>query len=68
MEISPLRQDTLLDGTLDQCQQLRIKPMAGPAGGGQLFSAERFSPLRAELRAIAEETGAASIEQVVYAR
>lgn len=68
VEISPLRQDTLLDGTLDQCQQLRIKPMAWSClGGGQLFSAERFSPLRAELRAVAEETGAASIDQVVYA-
>ncbi|WP_410477701.1 aldo/keto reductase, partial [Pantoea sp.] len=54
VEISPLRQDTLLDGTLDQCQQLRIKPMAWSClGGGQLFCAERFSPLRAELRAIA---------------
>lgn len=31
VEISPIHQPAILDGTLDQCQQLRIKPMAGPA-------------------------------------
>lgn len=68
VEISPLCQDTLLDGTLDQCQQLRMKPMAWSClGGGRLFSEEKFAPLRAELRVVAEETGAESIEQVVYA-
>ncbi|WP_275556333.1 aldo/keto reductase family oxidoreductase [Mixta sp. Marseille-Q2659] len=68
VEISPLCQDTLLDGTLDQCQQLRIKPMAWSClGGGRLFSEEKSAPLRAELQAVAEETGAESIEQVVYA-
>lgn len=68
VEISPLCQDTLLDGTLDQCQQLRMKPMAWSClGSGRLFSEEKFAPLRAELRAVAEETGTESIEQVVYA-
>lgn len=68
VEISPLCQDTLLDGTLDQCQQLRIKPMAWSClGGGRLFSEDKSAPLRAELQAVAEETGAESIEQVVYA-
>ena len=68
VEISPLCQDTLLDGTLDQCQQLRIKPMAWSClGGGRLFSEEKSAPLRAELQVVAEETGAESIEQVVYA-
>ena len=28
VEISPIHQPAILDGTLDQCQQLRIKPMA----------------------------------------
>lgn len=31
VEISPVHQPLLLDGTLDQLQQLRIRPMAGPA-------------------------------------
>lgn len=30
VEISPVHQPLLLDGTLDQLQQLRIRPMAGP--------------------------------------
>lgn len=68
VEISPLCQGALLDGTLDQCQQLRIKPMAWSClGGGRLFSEEKSAPLRAELQAVAEETGADSPEQVVYA-
>ena len=68
VEISPLCQSALLDGTLDQCQQLRIKPMAWSClGGGRLFSDPTFAPLRAELDVIAAETGATSIEQVVYA-
>lgn len=68
VEISPLCQSALLDGTLDQCQQLRIKPMAWSClGGGRLFSEEKSAPLRAELQAVAEETGADSPEQVVYA-
>ena len=68
IEISPLSQGTLLDGTLDQCQQLRLKPMAWSClGGGRLFSEEIYAPLRAELQTIAEETGAESPEQVVYA-
>ena len=68
VEISPLMQDTLLDGTLDQLQQLRIRPMAWSClGGGRLFSDSSCETLRQELKAVAQETGADSIEQVVYA-
>ncbi|EOI5729472.1 aldo/keto reductase family oxidoreductase [Cronobacter malonaticus] len=68
VEISPIHQPLLLDGTLDLLQQLRIRPMAWSClGGGRLFSDERFRPLRAELQQVAEETGAQTIEQVVYA-
>lgn len=68
VEISPLMQDTLLDGTLDQLQQLRIRPMAWSClGGGRLFSDSACETLRQELQAVAQETGATSIEQVVYA-
>ncbi len=68
LEISPLHQEGTLDGTLDQCQQLGIKPMAWSClGGGRLFSDEAYAPLRAELEQIRQEVGAQTIEQVVYA-
>lgn len=68
LEISPLNQSTTLDGTLDQCQQLRIKPMAWSClGGGRLFQAPEYALLRAELEQIRQEVGAEQIEQVVYA-
>ncbi len=68
VEISPLMQDTLLDSTLDQLQQLRIRPMAWSClGGGRLFSDSGCEALREELKTVAQETGADSIEQVVYA-
>ena len=68
VEISPVPQPLLLDGTLDQLQQLRIRPMAWSClGGGRLFNDDEFQPLRNELEAIARELNAESIEQVVYA-
>lgn len=68
LEISPLHQKGTLDGTLDQCQQLGIKPMAWSClGGGRLFSDDAYGPLRAELEQIRQEVGAQTIEQVVYA-
>ncbi|MFA3761186.1 aldo/keto reductase family oxidoreductase [Yersinia sp. 2544 StPb PI] len=68
VEISPLHQPAIVDGTLDACQQLRIKPMAWSClGGGRLFSDPEYQALRDELQAVADEIGAASIEQVVYA-
>lgn len=68
VELSPVYQPLLLDGTLDQLQQLRIRPMAWSClGGGRLFSDEAFQPLRDELERVAQELNAASIEQVVYA-
>lgn len=39
LEISILKLDPFLDGSLDQCQRLRIQPMAwSPLGSGALFS------------------------------
>ena len=68
VEISPVHQPLLLDGTLDQLQQLRIRPMAWSClGGGRLFNDDEFHPLRNELDTIARELNAESIEQVVYA-
>ncbi|MFB0768399.1 aldo/keto reductase family oxidoreductase [Aeromonas salmonicida] len=68
LEISPLNQSTTLDGPLDLCQQLRIKPMAWSClGGGRLFEGQEYAPLRAELEQIRHEVGAQNIEQLVYA-
>ncbi|WP_318368591.1 aldo/keto reductase family oxidoreductase [Enterobacter sp.] len=68
VELSPVHQPLLLDGTLDQLQQLRIRPMAWSClGGGRLFNDAAFQPLRLELTDIANELNAQSIEQVVYA-
>ena len=68
LEISPLHQPLLLDGTLDQLQQLRVRPMAWSClGGGRLFSDDECRPLRDELAQIAQELNTDSIEQVVYA-
>lgn len=68
VEISPVHQPLLLDGTLDQLQQLRIRPMAWSClGGGALFNDAQYQPLRDELQTVAEELGAETIDQVVYA-
>ncbi|QJT83712.1 aldo/keto reductase family oxidoreductase [Kosakonia sp. MUSA4] len=68
VEISPVHQPLLLDGTLDQLQQLRIRPMAWSClGGGRLFNDPAFQPLRDELANVARELNAETIEQVVYA-
>lgn len=68
VEISPVHQPLLLDGTLDQLQQLRIRPMAWSClGGGRLFNDDEFQPLRNELETVVRELNAGSIEQVVYA-
>ncbi|MFP2421394.1 aldo/keto reductase family oxidoreductase [Pseudescherichia vulneris] len=68
VELSPVHQPLLLDGTLDQLQQLRVRPMAWSClGGGSLFNDEKYQPLRDELATVATELNAESIEQVVYA-
>ncbi|MDR6350633.1 aldo/keto reductase family oxidoreductase [Pantoea sp. SORGH_AS_0659] len=68
LEISPLEQTSLLDGSLDQCQQNRIRPMAWSClGGGRLFNDPHYQPLRDELEQVKQEIGASNIEQVVYA-
>ena len=68
VEISPLYQNTLTDGTLDQCQLRHLKPMAWSClGGGRLFKEPAFQALRDELAQIALEVDAATIEQVVFA-
>ena len=69
IEINPLNMHTIHDGTLDQMQQLRTRPMAWSAlAGGQIFSGktQQLKRLRQVISDIAEEIGASSIDQVVY--
>ncbi len=56
LELSPLMMDALDDGSLDQAQQLGLRPMIwSPLGGGRLFSGDDAQALRlrAEMTAIA---------------
>ncbi|ROR15341.1 aldo/keto reductase family oxidoreductase [Erwinia sp. JUb26] len=68
VEISPIQQDLLLDGTLDQCQQNRIRPMAWSClGRGEIATQPQHQALREELERVREEIAAENIEQVIYA-
>lgn len=69
IELSPLYLAPLHDGTLDQCQQLRIVPMIwSPVGGGSLFDPQdsRTARVHEALKALAE-THNAGIDQVALA-
>ncbi|WP_116475772.1 aldo/keto reductase [Zobellella maritima] len=68
VQISPIRQQAITDGTLDQSQQHQFKPMACSClGGGSLLKAPVHQPLRDVLAQVALEVDAASIVQVVLA-
>jgi predicted oxidoreductase len=70
VEINPLNFDVAHDGTLDQLQQLKVKPMAwSTLAGGEIFNgqSEQVQRVRSELEAIRAEVGATSIDQVIYA-
>ncbi|MCR9952058.1 aldo/keto reductase family oxidoreductase [Vibrio parahaemolyticus] len=70
VEINPLNFEVAQDGTLDQMQMLRTRPMAWSClGGGSIFNGESEQAIRVrnELEAIREEVGATSIDQVIYA-
>ena len=54
VECSPLNLDVLHDGTFDQMQQLRLRPMVwSPLGGGRLFS--EADPVAARVRPVMQE-------------
>ncbi|MGI2259277.1 aldo/keto reductase [Shewanella sp. GXUN23E] len=70
VEINPFNFAVAEDGTLDQLQQQRVRPMAWSClAGGRLLSDDSMQAqrLRTELTAIATEVNADSIEQVVFA-
>lgn len=72
VEMHPLQLEPFLDGTLDQCIERRIAPMAwSPTGGGRLFS-DDFSDHTADGRVrkvLAELAGKYGVprDQVIYA-
>ena len=57
VELNPLRFGCLGDGTLDQCQEKRVRPMAwSPLAGGELFTeGERPERVRRALEEVAQE-------------
>ncbi|XAW87433.1 aldo/keto reductase family oxidoreductase [Vibrio sp. CDRSL-10 TSBA] len=70
VEINPLNFDVAHDGTLDQMQMLRTRPMAWSClGGGAIFNgeSEQAQRVRSVLEELREEIGAESIDQVIYA-
>ncbi len=70
VEINPLHFEVAHDGTLDQMQMLRTRPMAWSClGGGAIFSgdSEQARRVRQVLADIGQEVGAQSIDQVIYA-
>lgn len=71
VELHLLNHAPFLDGTLDQCQELGMIPMAwSPLAGGRLTSAELAtlnSSLASAMGQVAKETGATSLTQVAIA-
>ncbi|WP_444944221.1 aldo/keto reductase family oxidoreductase [Microbulbifer sp. ZKSA006] len=70
VEINPINFNVAEDGTLDQLQQYRIRPMAWSClAGGKIFSGSdaQILRLRTTLEMVKEEIGANSIDQVIYA-
>ena len=70
VEINPVNLQVTEDGTLEQLQQEGVRPMAWSClAKGELFNgqSEQLHRLRQVLTQVAEEIGATSIDQVVYA-
>ena len=69
VEISVGKLDSFIDGTLDQCLERDIKPMAwSPLVGGRVFTSDedKFLRLRNTLEEVKENIGASSIDEVMY--
>jgi len=55
LELNPLRFSCLEDGTLDQCQQHRIRPMAwSPLAGGELFTSNPSEQAHLVIKTLSE--------------
>ena len=70
IEFHLLHTDPIHDGTLDQCQQERIKPMAwSPLAGGRLMDPanEAGQRLRKATEGLSAKYGDATLDQLAYA-
>ncbi|WP_226682524.1 aldo/keto reductase [Sutcliffiella horikoshii] len=70
IEISATNLEHFDKGTIEQCQMDRISPMAwSPLGGGSIFTStdDKVKRVRNTLEKIQGETGAESMDQVLYA-
>jgi predicted oxidoreductase len=70
VEFSLLHPDPIYDGTFDQCQRLRVSPMAwSPLAGGMLFRGhgEAASRVRIALENVGREVGGLTLDQVAFA-
>jgi predicted oxidoreductase len=70
VEINPVNFEVIHDGTLDQLQQKRIRPMAWSClAGGALFNgeSEQIKRLRSTLNQVAEEHDHCNIESIIFA-
>lgn len=70
VEFNPLHMDPITDGVFDQCQEIRVRPMAwSPMAGGRLF--DEADPAATRVRAacagMAERYDGASVDQLVLA-
>jgi predicted oxidoreductase len=70
VQFSPFCMEPVFDGTFDQCQELRLHPMAwSPTGGGRLFKEEDETGqrLRAAMAALSDKYGGATADQLCCA-
>ena len=70
VQVSPLHPDPLFDGTLDQAQRLRMRPMIwSPLGGGRLLTGEgeRERKVRDALLAAGAEQGCDDVAALALA-
>ena len=64
IELSPLHLDPLHDGTLDQCQDLGLRPMIwSPLAGGRIFTSDEPAAVRVRevLAALEQELGVSAV-------
>ncbi len=70
LQFSVLQREPMYDGTFDQCQRLRISPMAwSPFGAGKVFHERSAAArrVREALTQIGEELGGATPDQIALA-
>ncbi len=70
VEFHLLRMDPMVDGSFDQCQQHRVRPMAwSPLAGGRLFDPNEPAAVRLAqaAAALSAKYGGATLEQLAYA-